>query len=410
MAILKNVLIIDDQLDEVGDIQEAFLQNNYIPVVVDPVEANKVSYTPDIICCDINLSATNKEQNFKTIAGILKKIFKHNKIYIFVAWTNNSDLFSELETYLSADTNIIQPLKYICFSKETFDLHCFEEKLGKLYIENKGLISLYDWNEIVLDSLDNLIYNICSIAKDNSCSIQNILSSLGEKTAGKHFLENKTKTICTFLHLLLEDEIDSTIKFLDDASGKFNDIDESSGPTNIPAEKLNSALLFSKNTSKTLDVGDFIQIDRNLYKKIKPFISSNTRKDIKDEILKNISGLQGFGLSKSIWGVINITADCDYSNKKQGIDKFVLACIAKYDDVPNEKKVRTNTPSLIMYRFYDKETRENKALIIHSKYIFGAYLEDIKNYTKYFNIRKQFLTSIRQQIYSYNSRIGTISF
>lgn len=408
MAILKNVLIIDDQLDEVDDIREAFLQNNYIPVVVDPAESNKVLYTPDIICCDINLSATNKEQNFKTIAGILKKIFKHNKLYIFVAWTNKSDLFSELEAYLSADTSIIQPLKYICFSKENFDLHCFEEKLGTLYNENKGLISLYDWNEIVLDSLDNLTYNICSIAKDNSCSIQNILSSLGEKTAGKHFLENKTKTICTFLHLLLEDEIDSTIKFLNDASEKFNDIDGTSESTNIPAEKLNSALLFSKNTSTSLEVGDFIRLDSSCFMKIRHFIERNTRKQIKKDIKDNIQKIDGLDIDKCTWGLINITADCDYSNKKQGVDKFVFACIAKYNHA--DEKTRIVSPSLIMYRFYDKETDENKALIIHSKYIFGGCLNNLKNCTKYFRIRKQLLISIRQQIYAYNSRIGTISF
>ncbi len=409
MAILKNVLIIDDQLSEVGDIREAFLQNNYIPVVVDHVEANKVSYTPDIICCDINLSATSKEQNFKTIAGILKKIFKHNKIYIFVAWTNKSDLFSELETYLSADTDIIQPLKYICFSKETFDLRRFEEKLGTLYNDNKGLISLYDWNEIVLDSLDNLIYNICSVAKDNSCSIQNILSSLGEKTAGKHFLENKTKTICTFLHLLLEDEIDSTIKFLDDASGKFNDIDESSGATNIPTEKLNSALLFSKNTSKTLDVGDFILLDRKCFMKMRHFVEKGIRKKIKKDIADNIHGINGLDIDKCAWGIIDITADCDHSNKKQGIDKFVFACLAKYENV-EEKKYKNNLPCLIIHRFYDKEDNQNKALIINSKYVFGACLDNLRCYTKYFRIRKQILISIRQQIYAYNSRIGTISF
>lgn len=409
MENLKNVLIIDDQLDEVEDIRKAFLQNKYIPVVVTPVESKSISYMPDILCCDINLSATNKEQNFKTIAGILKKIFRHDKLYIFIAWTRNSDTFIALKEHLSKDNDIVQPIKYICFDKETFNLQIFEKELIKIYDENKGLISLYDWNHIVIDSLDKLPYNIRLMAQDNKCSIQEILFSLGKKTAGEHFTENKVKTVCTFLHLLLEDEIDTTIKSLNDTLENFSDLKEVTTSDTIPIEKLNSALLFSKNTSTSLDVGDFIQLDHRCFMKIRHFIERNTRKQIKKDIKDNIHKIDGLDIDKCIWGIVNITADCDHSNKKQGIDKFVFACIVKYGHA-DENKVKVSSPSLIMYRFYDKESAENKALIIHSKYIFGACLKNFKNYTKYFRIRKQLLISIRQQVYAYNSRIGTISF
>ena len=142
---------------------------------------------------------------------------------------------------------------------------------------------------------------------------------------------------------------------------------------------------------------------------IRHFIERNTRKQIKKDIKDNIHKIDGLDIDKCIWGIVNITADCDHSNKKQGIDKFVFACIVKYGHA-DENKVKVSSPSLIMYRFYDKESAENKALIIHSKYIFGACLKNFKNYTKYFRIRKQLLISIRQQVYAYNSRIGTISF
>ena len=144
--------------------------------------------------------------------------------------------------------------------------------------------------------------------------------------------------------------------------------------------------------------------------KIRHFIQRSTRKQIKQEINSNIQGLKGLDIDKCIWGIVNITADCDHSNKKQGIDKFVLACLAKYECVVREDKVKVNIPSLIMYRFFDKESNENKALIVNSKYIFGACFKNLESCTKHFRIRKQVLASIRQQVYSQNSRIGTISF
>lgn len=410
MAILKNVLIIDDRLDEINDIRQNFLRHGYIPVVIEPTEAEYISFIPDIICCDINLMGSNKDQNFKIIAGILKKIVSHNKLYVFIAWTNNANLFTELKEHLSNDSGIIQPIKYDCFSKETFSVSIFEKMLNRIYDENKGLMSLYDWNNIVTNSLEKLPYNIYQLAKNNSCSTQDILFSLGQKTAGEHFLENKTKTVCTFLHLLLEDEVDSTIKLLNDNSDNFDDLKEVTESISVPVEKLNSALLFSKTTSLSLEIGDFIQLNQRYCMKMRHFIQYSTRKQIKKEINDNIKGLKGLDIDKCIWGIINITADCDHSNKKQGIDKFVLACVAKYDCVVHENKVKVNTPSLIMYRFYDKESNEKKVLIINSKYIFGACFKNLESCTKYFRIRKQILASIRQQVYSQNSRIGTISF
>lgn len=409
MAILKNVLIIDDQLDEVENIRNAFLQYKYVPVIIEPTEYSNISFIPDIVCCDINLIGQNKDQNFKTIAGILKKIFSHNKLYIFIAWTNNSDTFTELQEYLSKDQDLLQPIKYICFEKIDFNLSIFEKKLVEIYDENKGLISLYDWNNIVVNSLDKLPYNIRSMAQNNNCSIQDILFSLGEKTAGQHFSENKSQTICTFLHLLLEDEIDSTIKSLRDTCENFNDMTEIQKTASIPIEKLNSSLLFSENISSSLEIGDFIQLDRKCFIKIRHFIERGSREQIKKDMTNNIQGITGLDIDKCVCGLINITADCDYSNKKQGIDKFVFACIAKYDSI-NESKFKINTPSLIMYRFYDKKSGENKALIINAKYILGACLRNLIGCEKYFRIRKQLLTSIRQQVYAYNSRIGTISF
>lgn len=411
---LSNVLIIDDRIDETTNIREAFLQKGYSPLVVQPEEIDlNFSYVPDIICCDIDLGGTNDTQNFTIICGLLKKIIKFNKLYFFIAWTTNEDLFNNLIEHLSKDQELIKPIQNLLFSKQDFDVNYLEEQLKEIYDNNKGLESLYDWKDIIISSVYKQLYSLQKVAEENNCSIQHILFSLGEKTNGKkNFLKNKILSTCTFLHLLLEDSVDSTIKLKAKTEQNllFKDIEKPLTSANIPEEELNSLLIISEASPQILDVGDFILFDESLYRKVikTNIITIKHRKKIQRSIMDK-NNINGITLIKQncIWGIVNITAVCDLSNLKQGVNKFVLACIIEYSDVDKEK-YRIKSPSFIVYRF--KQDGKNKILVINSKYIFGIDSKCVENCKKIFKIRKQFVDSIRQQVYSYNSRIGTISF
>ena len=112
-----------------------------------------------------------------------------------------------------------------------------------------------------------------------------------------------------------------------------------------------------------------------------------------------------------MWGIVDITADCDFSNNKSGINKCVLAFLTPLNNEHLESAL-SKSPSFIRYKIAIKQNKDYKFfwLILCSKYLFGMHKEDIKSNSFEFRLRETLISSIRCNIYDCNSRLGTISF
>lgn len=409
MNYLTDVLIIDDQLTEANDLQELFVKNGYFPVIVKPEWiTNNFSLSPQIVCCDINLlGGNNDEANFKLIQGTLKKIFKQPTTYIFIAWTSHKSKLQALKEHLSADVSLVQPVGFLSMGKNEF-----RSKPNKLKIlinnmlkENIGLKICLIWNSIIRHANNMSLITLTDLSLSTGVELQQLLYDLAAQNFGVNVPKNETASLIIPINLILKDNVEKNIA-LSPFSKELSKIFKNMGPTakkSISEDlkaKVNAIMHISmQNGVNKIVPGDFIKIDASFLRKKLKYPKLN----IIDLLGKTIK--TSANESQVILGMVEITADCDFSNcKTAGVHKFAFAYLvplsifSKADEYHNK-----NTNITVEYQ------SQKYQMIVDCRFILAFKANELKN-QKLFNIRDGLLTSYRKNIYDHNSRIGTISF
>lgn len=191
MNYLNDTLIIDDQVDEAYELSELFAQGGSYPIILKPEHVSReLAIIPKLVCCDINLSGTDDDQNFKTIAGLLKKIYPENKkgIYIFIAWTSHKNKLKALKRYIQADAEIYQPLDFIAIGKEDYknDPQKLERKINSILRNMLGLKACLIWNNIIREANNETFINLSNLAKDTKIDLLTLMGGVSLcKSRGK---------------------------------------------------------------------------------------------------------------------------------------------------------------------------------------------------------------------------------
>lgn len=442
MKYMSNVLIIDDNADEASTLKKIFEERQCCPVAVNYTDIKEgFSLHPDIICCDIMLNTLgNNEQNFKTIAGLIKKIFNKCQEYIFIAWTSgDKKLFNELKQFIISDSSIPQPLGIYCFSKTNFSAEKLDKKIATIRKKHLGLDILQYWKKSVQESIENTISGICNLAKTKKNSIEDILKLLAYKTIGEHNLKNNEgKVLNFFLQYILRDYTEKLFYNQDnDIVKRISNLSVQKKTSLELMAVLNSALHIDNISFSTnlICPGSFYKINQNdLWGYLfgakamtdNSFSESKCEKkrlDILKTALKNTLKLKSDAQKKKrnkeindikdnvIWGIVDITADCDFSNKKEELNKCVLAFLTPLNKIHTEDKLSTS-PNFLRYKItLNIDGNEQYFwLILCCKYLLGLRKELVLSNEFLFRIRETLLTCIRSNVFEHNSRIGTISF
>ena len=176
-------------------------------------------------------------------------------------------------------------------------------------------------------------------------------------------------------------------------------IPNNSNLSDIVKSNTNSILHISSNvTHNKIIPGDVIKISD---KELKSVFRKEVSLELKTDIIK-----KGESVNSIEFALLEITPDCDYSNvKTHNVNKFALTYLipsGKESKLDNEYYKRTKIK--IIYKEMEY------MFVVDCRYIFSIIPK--KNFIKnrIFSLRENLFTSFRQQIYSYNSRIGTISF
>ncbi len=432
MKNLSNVIIIDDSLEEVEELRNEFIKGGCVPLILDANNAipaySELPFVPRIICSDIKIIAgANDEQNYRQIADFINDLVLEDTAYIFIAWTSNPTKFEALKTYLENNEGLKQkqPIQFLCLDKNTFTVDILNSKIQEI---DKDIYSLFYWKRLVAQAAEQTLDNLYILSKHNQdTTIGTILNSLAQVSVSEERIHgSEPKIIIEQLHYLLADTCNQTILSNSSSNTIFCSAIQGAMSINDDLKPvLNTMLIIdtSENNSRFVFPGDFRRI--NSRKFIKLFLQNNpalkdkiglffkSAKLRKQELLygylgnKNDDQKQKIDniINKVIFGVIDITAGCDFSNGKEGLHKIVFSFL-----VPKVDGLKIKTSGSIISKEISLDDYKY-TLIIDAKYLSGISARDItKNTSHLFRIREMSINDVRQKVLFHNARIGTSTF
>lgn len=425
---ISNVLIIDDQIEETVRLQESFNNHGISCLYINPVSLTndyQLSFIPDIVCCDIKLFNGNDNDNYTKICDILTQLLPENSFYVFVAWTSNKNLFGELkgkmqqERYLSSSR---QPVEYFCWKKS----RCTYEMLAKKFNKIKPTTQLlFYWKTIIKQSATGTANQLVELSKIQKTDLKRILTSLAINEVGKkHLDDSKHLAITEQLHSLLLD-VSNKVIISDQKYNTLcsNSINKKTKEVNKKvASSLNSALFvdFSCDKLERIPAGDFRELNIRKYKDFLKFTGQGEtqlkaqKKKLFEQYFCNSGKLQQAAINKAMQTsklcLLDITAGCDCAQKKEGFHKVVITYLVPLSFGLKIRDKKTNIPDSVNIKNIYFNSCEN-LMIIDAKYLMGLKQDELGMISKrLFRIREHMLNSIRQNVYAYNSRIGTSTF
>ena len=409
MNYISDILLIDDQIEEAYDIQKNLLKLGFNPVISKPQEITEsFSMLPSVIFCDINLFGTIDDINFKSIKGILKKIYKKNTPYFFIIWTTHSSKISELEDYLHSDQEIVQPLEILSMNKN--DIDSLETELNTLinrfHNDYPDFIIFSIFRDIIFKSSNDVIDFLNDLYSTKDGKFRNLLLSIAEQNYGiQNLCNNENYALATPISYFIKNNIDKNIhndSLHSELLSLFKNIKA------IPKKeidqkiksKINTIMHINGNVCKNIIIpGDFF---KTTIKTVKELVKDNKlrKEELLLDIIKDLKNKNAVTI-----GLIEISADCDFANcNTMNIGKFVLAYLCPYDIVKKGTLKQC-------YQVFDIEYKNKSfVMIVDARFIISVNNKKILTQQKLFNIREGLFKKIRNEIYMHNSRLGTISF
>lgn len=429
MTGISNVLIIDDQFEETVKLRESFDRHGISYLYINPTELTDdyhLSFIPDIVCCDIKLFNGNDNDNYTKICDILTQLLPENAFYVFVAWTSNKNLFDALKAKMKQDQYLKssrQPVESFCWTKSRCTYEILEKKFKGIKPSTQ---LLFYWKSIIRQSATGTANQLVELSKKNRTDLKRILTSLAINEVGKHIDTSKHLAITGQLHSLLLDTSNKAImsdKIYNMLCSKSID-KKRQNVNNKISSTLNTALFVdpSCDNLEHIPAGDFRELNVRAYKKVLQYTGQEEgqlkeqKKKLFEQYFCNSGKSQKAAIEEAMRNsklcLLDITAGCDCAQNKEGFHKAVITyLVPKLPTLKlRDKKTRPAIPDSVNVKNFSLNNGEY-LMIIDAKYLMGLKQNELSMIsTRLFRIREHMLNSIRQNVYAYNSRIGTSTF
>lgn len=460
MLTQKNkIIIVDDQEDELYRLGKAFLNTGigcktlkYDITYDTPLKGVRIAFFDMNLGFTGELSLSAEEDKGKDAyskvfndlsSAICQYIDEKNGPYALIFWTKNKFLVEYFIEYINErEISLPNPILIDTFDKVEFNdanLEGLIERLNSLLDDEKKIKFLFDVEEACRVSGErtlNRVYEITPKDKDFGKSeifmnnLDLILSKIAMSTLGyEHSKENPKKgiyegllPIISYEFLNRESIIDyaSIVKSLNEST-KFKDVVFSD---NKVISKLNSLYHIEYDTSINKDVrGCVFEIDKSN----EIFLLSLGIDDINNwinslipikESIKNKSGnidsntLRGDEILNSTKLIaIELSASCDFSNKKPRINKYILGIITLgIDNIEKELNLKGRSESSYHLGGCSFDYNEDIAQIwLNLNYVFGFKSDNVNFGETLFTLKKEIMDMLGNKYASHISRIGITS-
>lgn len=454
----NKIIIVDNILGQLEILGKSFFENglgcrtfHYDLEYDEPLEKVRIAFF------DINLTEKAVDANYDTDDQILENnsavfndlaiainqyISKNNGPYVLIFWTANSRIVEAFKLYMKnpdrgfGDT--ASPILIDCIDKTSFvdgngEQVNLSDRVLELLNGNEKIKFLFDFEENAKNSGENTLDRIYNILPKNDLwgeskqlfeNLDKVLSKISASTLGfEHAKENPKKAVYEGLLPILNyeflnsesnvnwDEIVSQLK----EAHKYNDI--VSPDINIQ-HKVNSLYHIEDYTDHPKNVrGSVIEIDKSSEAILNTFNIANindwiskligikegneAQKERKEEILSN---------SKLI--AIEISAACDFSNKKSRINKYILGILTSNLNDVIDKDLNLKSRPEACYHLGGccfHYNNKNHHIWLNLNYVFGAVIDDNRLGETLFVLKKEIMDMLGNKYASHISRIGITS-
>lgn len=444
----NKIIIVDNSVDELERLGKVFLEIG--------VGCRTFLYTTDydaeplknvrIAFFDINLtlgkeflSGEEKEEIIANHSAVLNDlayaieqfISIKNGPYALIFWTKNKELIDAFIQYIN-ERKIAIPnpiiITHIDKTQITDDnIGTLPQLVLDLLNSNEKIKFLFDLENNAKKSGENTLNRIYDILPKNDPwgesqqlfeDLDKVLSKIAASTLGfGHAKENPKKAVYEGLLPILNYEFlnsESNINWNDivaqlHQAQKHNDI--VSPDINIQ-HKVNALYHIEEYNKQTKDTrGCIIEIDKNnpdliasfginnydiWFNDLIPIDEKTIRKDVR-------------GSSKMI--ALEFSAACDYSNKKNRINKYILGVVTDYFEIDTFlNKARRSESSYHIGGCCFQHNNTNYNIWLNLNYVFGTFENDERFGNPIFILKKEIMDMLGNKYASHISRIGITSF
>ena len=458
---IPNVIVLDNEKSELERIRDAFF-NACIPCLPieykndDPDNESGIDHVnitqnviPRIIVSDLNLT---EAQNAKpaTLVGPLVKAISHLSVagpYLLCIWSKHeSDVEGVMELIQERYQNqITMPIQWMVISKTEFledEGAALKDKVRQLISDSPLFEMILRWESRISEAARHTTNELFSLAQsmDDTQSIdgsadqlKTILSKIGNEALGaNNAKESPTLAIESGLTPVLEDQLRKT--FQDNLDGKWKnvlpDIGKDQNLDEVVKSKLNTFYHIEEVASDTPkdSRGVFVSLNKSYFddgdniSKFRSRIGRSIEDVIHQEFLSRKGKSEGKALTKkareeTIIGFLEVSAACDYAQKKTKLPKYILGALIPYEyaeltvfKISNGLERQTAHEGVIRLPIIEIGGR-SYIVKFSFKYKFGVQPDDNKWFGEsIFRVRDQILSTILFESSRYESRPGVVSF
>lgn len=449
---VKNkIIIVDDRQDELETLSKAFLDNGigcrpllYDNAYFEPLTNIRIAFF------DLNIGEKKVDDSGKTpeeveklnsgvyndlAVAINQYIAKDNGPFALIFWTKNKKIVDGFIKYMQNPERGFSespfPIVIDCIDKDEFINANNENNLPQKLLEVLNLEEikfLFNFETKANEAAEktiNKLYEI--IPKDEKWgendvlfdNLGKILSKIAASTLGFDYSkENPNKAVYEGLLPLLNNELinsDSEVDWSKILTPLFSaaSFKEIVSPDDSIQRKVNSIFHLEPYAGEKDVRGNVIEIDKTNSEILQSF-------NIADVTLwfnkllpfnRDKTALKRATRNSAKLIAIELSAACDFSNKKERINKYVLGfmipCINVKDDINQEQRIESS------YHLGGCDFNlgdENFQIWLNLNFVFGAKSDDPRLGESLFIMKKEIMDMLGNKYASHVSRIGITSF
>jgi len=448
----NKIIIVDNIREQLETLGKSFFENGlgcrtflYEPTYEEPLKNVRIAFF------DINLTETAVDTAYESDADILKHnsavfnaladalnlyIAKDNGPYVLIFWTANKKVVNAFKLFMqdtergfseTASPILIRSIDKAEYNIDGSGKNLAETVLTMLNAENKikFLFDLEDNARIAGENTLNRLYDI--LPKTDAWgeserlfeNLDKVLSKIAASTLGfEHAKENPKKAVYEGLMPVINYEFlnsESTldwsqiVKQLNDAA-KISNL---TSPDNEIQNKVNTLYHIEDFDGHTKDVrGCVIEINKAEPGILASFGIQDFPTWFNDIIPVDDSALRRDLRNNAKMIAIELSAACDYSNKKKRINKYILGVLTKQFDVKTHlnKDRRIESSYHLGGCAFHHNVEGNICLWLNLNYVFGAKPDDVRLGQPLFIMKKEIMDMLGNKYASHISRIGITSF